>query len=193
MQVVSRKLSGERRVIYSDLVGAAPSIEESRAFLGSSDPDAYGKLVERDPFRKVHGAVFNYWGWMRLLTSEGQRGHWIPLPRKAILEFVLSRSELPAVTYSFHLALVEFTLRTCGDDALTPSEYEEISTRWANFGVLAANYRFETPEVPNSALTTLSNLRLLAGMPPSTRRATTRSVPSSASSRVGSASGDTSS
>jgi len=51
------------------------------------------------------------------------------------LQATLAQSELPAVTYSFHLALVEFTLRTCGDDALTPSEYEEISTRWANFGV----------------------------------------------------------
>jgi pimeloyl-ACP methyl ester carboxylesterase len=47
---------------------------------------------------RLRGSLFNYWGWMRLLTLEGKRGHWIPLPRKAILDFVLSQTELPAVT-----------------------------------------------------------------------------------------------
>jgi hypothetical protein len=42
--------------------------------------------------------AFNYWGWMRFLTYEGQRGQWIPLPRKLILDFVLSFSALPDVT-----------------------------------------------------------------------------------------------
>lgn len=44
------------------------------------------------------GKVFNYWGWMRFLTNEGQHGGWIPLPRKAILELILGQSTLPGVT-----------------------------------------------------------------------------------------------
>jgi pimeloyl-ACP methyl ester carboxylesterase len=93
-----------RRAWLKGRLPPSPAFAPLRALLSLRAPfepqlkEAYGKLVEREPFRKVHGAVFNYWGWMRLLTSEGQRGHWIPLPRKAILEFVLSRSELPAVT-----------------------------------------------------------------------------------------------
>ncbi len=51
------------------------------------------------------------------------------------LQASLAQSDLPAVTCSFHLALVEFAKRRCGDDALTPGEYEEVSTRWANFGL----------------------------------------------------------
>jgi pimeloyl-ACP methyl ester carboxylesterase len=48
--------------------------------------------------KKVGQKAFNYWGWMRFLTFEGKRGQWIPLPRKQILDFVLSLSPLPEVT-----------------------------------------------------------------------------------------------
>jgi pimeloyl-ACP methyl ester carboxylesterase len=48
--------------------------------------------------RSFAATAFNYWGWMRFLTYEGQRGQWIPLPRKRILDFVLSSSTLPDVT-----------------------------------------------------------------------------------------------
>ncbi len=44
------------------------------------------------------GKLFSYWGWMRLLTLENRYGRFVPLPRKKILDFVLSRSELPSVT-----------------------------------------------------------------------------------------------
>lgn len=48
--------------------------------------------------RVIGKKAFNYWGWMRFLTYEGKRGQWIPLPRKMILDFVLSSSTLPDVT-----------------------------------------------------------------------------------------------
>ncbi|MCC6811074.1 MAG: alpha/beta fold hydrolase [Deltaproteobacteria bacterium] len=48
--------------------------------------------------KKIGASAFNYWGWMRFLTYEGKRGQWIPLPRKMILDFVLSSSTLPEVT-----------------------------------------------------------------------------------------------
>lgn len=58
-----------------------------------------------------------------------------PCIQLGLLQATLAQSELPAVSCSFHLALVDFAKRTCGDEALTPGEYEDISTRWANFGV----------------------------------------------------------
>jgi alpha-beta hydrolase superfamily lysophospholipase len=93
-----------RRTWLGERLPPGPLAEPLRALLALRapfEPDlarAYARLVAREPFRRLHGALFNYWGWMRLLTREGLRGSWIPLPRKAILEFVLSRSELPAVT-----------------------------------------------------------------------------------------------
>lgn len=52
----------------------------------------------RIPLAKLRGKLFSYWGWMRVLTHENRYARYIPLPRKAILDFVLSQSELPAVT-----------------------------------------------------------------------------------------------
>lgn len=48
--------------------------------------------------RAVPKQAFNYWGWMRLLTAEGKYSRFVPIPRKAILDFVMSRSGLPSVT-----------------------------------------------------------------------------------------------
>lgn len=48
--------------------------------------------------RAVPKQAFNYWGWMRLLTSEGKYSRFVPFPRRAILDFLMSRSGLPAVT-----------------------------------------------------------------------------------------------
>jgi len=61
------------------------------------------RLLARElPYEKeldqLGGKLFSYWGWMRLLTLENRYGRYVPLPRKKILDFVLSRSELPAVT-----------------------------------------------------------------------------------------------
>ncbi|MBK7857958.1 MAG: hypothetical protein IPJ65_04885 [Archangiaceae bacterium] len=50
------------------------------------------------PLQNIRAKVFSYWGWMRLLTMESKVGHWIPFPRKAVLDFFLSRSALPSVT-----------------------------------------------------------------------------------------------
>ena len=56
-------------------------------------------LTKRLPFEdKVRSKLFSYWGWMRLLTHENRYARYVPLPKKAILDFVLSRSELPSVT-----------------------------------------------------------------------------------------------
>lgn len=57
-----------------------------------------GLLGPRVPLAQLRGKLFSYWGWMRLLTHENRYARFIPLPRKAILDFVLSQSELPAVT-----------------------------------------------------------------------------------------------
>jgi pimeloyl-ACP methyl ester carboxylesterase len=47
---------------------------------------------------KLRAKLFSYWGWMRFLTYENEWARMVPLPRKAILDFVLSRSGLPEVT-----------------------------------------------------------------------------------------------
>ncbi len=56
------------------------------------------RLPLEPQLQKLGNKVFSYWGWMRLLTLENRYGRYVPLPRKAILDFVLSRTELPAVT-----------------------------------------------------------------------------------------------
>jgi pimeloyl-ACP methyl ester carboxylesterase len=48
--------------------------------------------------RAVPKQAFNYWGWMRLLTAEGKYSRFVPIPRRQILDFVMSRSGLPSVT-----------------------------------------------------------------------------------------------
>ncbi|MFZ5443720.1 MAG: alpha/beta hydrolase [Myxococcota bacterium] len=56
-------------------------------------------LAKHLPFEdQLRAKLFSYWGWMRLLTHENRYARYLPLPRKAILDFVLHRSELPAVT-----------------------------------------------------------------------------------------------
>ncbi len=56
-------------------------------------------LTARLPYEeKLRSKLFSYWGWMRLLTDENVYARYVPLPKKAILDFVLSRSELPSVT-----------------------------------------------------------------------------------------------
>lgn len=47
---------------------------------------------------QLRAKLFSYWGWMRFLTHENKWGRLVPLPRKQILDFVLSRSKLPSVT-----------------------------------------------------------------------------------------------
>ncbi len=47
---------------------------------------------------ELRAKLFSYWGWMRFLTHENRYANLVPLPRKAILDFVLSRSGLPPVT-----------------------------------------------------------------------------------------------
>lgn len=54
--------------------------------------------VKRALLRAVPKQAFNYWGWMRLLTAEGKFSRYVPIPRQAILDFVMSRSGVPAVT-----------------------------------------------------------------------------------------------
>lgn len=54
--------------------------------------------VRRAVQRALPKQAFNYWGWMRLLTSEGKRSRYVPLPRRALLDLLMSRSGLPAVT-----------------------------------------------------------------------------------------------
>ena len=56
------------------------------------------ELPYEQQLERLGGKVFSYWGWMRLLTLENRYGRYVPLPRKQILDFVLSRSALPAVT-----------------------------------------------------------------------------------------------
>lgn len=56
------------------------------------------QVEKRVDFKKLRSKVFSYWGWMRLLTDENKYARYVPLPKKAILDFVLSRSELPSVT-----------------------------------------------------------------------------------------------
>jgi hypothetical protein len=56
------------------------------------------RAAKRLPFKAVRAKVLSPWGWMRLLTMESKYGHWIPFPRKAVLDFFLSRSSLPSVT-----------------------------------------------------------------------------------------------
>ncbi len=93
-----------RRAWLKSRLPATPAWGPARALLSLRAPfepvlkRGYARLIERQPFQRLHASVFNYWGWMRLLTAEGKRGGWIPLPRKAILDFVMSQSELPAVT-----------------------------------------------------------------------------------------------
>jgi alpha-beta hydrolase superfamily lysophospholipase len=57
-------------------------------------------LDERLPrrLRRLRQQAFSYWGWMRVLTLEGRYGHLLPLPRKLILDLVMDRTKLPAVT-----------------------------------------------------------------------------------------------
>jgi pimeloyl-ACP methyl ester carboxylesterase len=51
-------------------------------------------LVER-----LQRRLFNfYWGWMRLLASEGPRTRWVPFPRQAVIGFLRRRTGLPTVT-----------------------------------------------------------------------------------------------
>lgn len=79
--------------------GEAPR-ERLRDRLGARLPSPLGALVKRElPFEdRLRAKLFSYWGWMRLLTHENAYARYVPLPRKAILDFVLSRSELPSVT-----------------------------------------------------------------------------------------------
>lgn len=55
-------------------------------------------LLKATAARVLPKQAFNYWGWMRLLTAEGKYARYVPIPRKAILDFVMSRSGLPDVT-----------------------------------------------------------------------------------------------
>ncbi len=54
--------------------------------------------VKAAVLRVVPKQATNYWGWMRLLTAEGKYARFVPIPRKALLDFVMSRSGLPDVT-----------------------------------------------------------------------------------------------
>ena len=56
------------------------------------------EVVKATVTRVLPKQVFNYWGWMRLLTAEGKYARYVPIPRAAILDFVMSRSGLPDVT-----------------------------------------------------------------------------------------------
>jgi len=55
-------------------------------------------VVKAAVTRAAPKQAFNYWGWMRLLTAEGKYSRFVPLPRKPLLDFVMSRSGLPSVT-----------------------------------------------------------------------------------------------
>ncbi len=51
------------------------------------------------PFlQRIRDKYFTLWGLMRFLTHEGQSYGWLPLPREKILNYLLARSDLPAVT-----------------------------------------------------------------------------------------------
>lgn len=53
----------------------------------------------RVPFwQRIRDKYFTLWGLMRFLTHEGQGHAWLPLPRQKILDYLLARSDLPAVT-----------------------------------------------------------------------------------------------
>lgn len=56
------------------------------------------ELPFEERLEQLGSKVFSYWGWMRLLTFENRYGRYVPLPRKKIIDFVLSRTELPSVT-----------------------------------------------------------------------------------------------
>jgi len=86
---------------------ATPTSHGARPWLRAHLPQPVAPLVDHLPalpvpvenrLAAVRAKVFSYWGWMRLLTHENRYARFVPLPRKAILDFVLSRSELPAVT-----------------------------------------------------------------------------------------------
>lgn len=49
--------------------------------------------------RRIRAKYFSLWGLMRFLTYEGQCHPWLPLPRRRILDYLLARSDLPAVTH----------------------------------------------------------------------------------------------
>ncbi|MCU0690417.1 MAG: hypothetical protein MUF54_03360 [Polyangiaceae bacterium] len=53
---------------------------------------------------RVASQVFSYWGWMTLLTAENRYAKYVPMPRKAILNLLNKRKELPSVA---NLRLVE--------------------------------------------------------------------------------------
>ncbi|MCU0696076.1 MAG: alpha/beta hydrolase [Myxococcaceae bacterium] len=55
-------------------------------------------VVKKALTRALPAQLFNYWGWMRLLTAEGRYSRLVPIPRQALLDFVMSRSGLPDVT-----------------------------------------------------------------------------------------------
>ncbi len=79
--------------------GAEPKRDRRRDKVRAKLP----RLLARElPFERrlerLGGKLFSYWGWMRLLTLENRYGRYMPLPRKKILDFVLSRTELPSVT-----------------------------------------------------------------------------------------------
>lgn len=79
--------------------GAAPKRVRRRDQLRAKLPKvlAHELPLERQ-LDKLRDKLFSYWGWLRLLTLENRYGRYVPLPRKQILDFVLSRSALPAVT-----------------------------------------------------------------------------------------------
>lgn len=58
-----------------------------------------GGEAPRVPFlQRIRDKYFTLWGLMRFLSLEGQGHQWLPLPRQMILDYLLARSDLPAVT-----------------------------------------------------------------------------------------------
>ena len=53
--------------------------------------------------RRIRAKYFTIWGLIRFLTYEGQCHRWLPLPRRMILDYLITRSDLPVV---IHLPVV---------------------------------------------------------------------------------------
>ncbi len=50
-------------------------------------------------WQRIRAKYFTIWGLMQFLTYEGQCHRWLLLPRRKILDYLITRSDLPAVTH----------------------------------------------------------------------------------------------
>ncbi len=74
----------------------------------SAEPATDGQPTRRRMRPALRARLFSYWGWLRLLTFENRFGRLVRLPRQRLLNVLLPRDRLPAVT---NVPLVEAWVR----------------------------------------------------------------------------------